>query len=426
MTIGTLIRFLLGQRAAIEEVAGCRQALWLGLALVLTTGFAREYDGEDLLHEPWHLLIPLGASLVTASLLFGLLWIMIRGWGHLPLAATYRMFLTLYWLTAPLAWLYAIPVERFLSPGDSTRANLWLLAIVATWRVVLMIRIVSVVFPMPIWKAATIVLLFADSVLLVVLRLTPLPIIAIMGGVRLTESQKMLQGITLFTAFMGVCVGLLLVPIGLFLLAWPNQQMNRLYVSSHNRPVTLAVWILVAAAFLIWIPILPYTQAEQQLRYQVEQDLKAERIEAALQTMSAHKRSDFPPHWDPPPRIGYPDPHPHIVNVIEVALRLPASDWVQEVYREKLVNFAGDPFFGFGWLDDEEMELHIQSLETIPKNSKEYEPYQRSVAKLLHHDRLNAEQQTRLLNALPEHLRQEELEYRERWKRPTQEQATPD
>jgi len=35
----------------------------------LLPAFAREYDGEDLLHEPWHLLLPLVASLATSFIL---------------------------------------------------------------------------------------------------------------------------------------------------------------------------------------------------------------------------------------------------------------------------------------------------------------------------------------------------------------------
>src|SRR5436190_2016610 len=77
----------------------------------------REYDGEDLRAEPWYLLIPFGASLVTSLLLFNEVWH--RGRKHriepMPFWRSYRGFLALYWATAPLAWLYAIPVERFLS-----------------------------------------------------------------------------------------------------------------------------------------------------------------------------------------------------------------------------------------------------------------------------------------------------------------------
>jgi hypothetical protein len=56
----TLLYFLIGSRTAIRQVAASEQALWLGLVFVLSAGLAREYDGQDLVHEPWHLLIPQG------------------------------------------------------------------------------------------------------------------------------------------------------------------------------------------------------------------------------------------------------------------------------------------------------------------------------------------------------------------------------
>jgi hypothetical protein len=70
MGVTTLLRFLVGDREAILAVARNRNALWLGLVFVLSAGFAREYDGEDLLREPWHLFIPLGASLLASLVLF--------------------------------------------------------------------------------------------------------------------------------------------------------------------------------------------------------------------------------------------------------------------------------------------------------------------------------------------------------------------
>lgn len=54
MSISTVLRFLLGYQKAIVEVAYCPNALLVGGLFVLSAGFAREYDGEDLLSEPWY------------------------------------------------------------------------------------------------------------------------------------------------------------------------------------------------------------------------------------------------------------------------------------------------------------------------------------------------------------------------------------
>jgi hypothetical protein len=144
----TLAMFLLGNRNAIISLAACRETLWLGLIFVFSAAFAREYDGEDLLYEPWHLLLPLVASLATSFILFGLISIVAwcRHAGLVGFWSRYRTFLGLYWMTAPLAWLYAIPVERFLSAGDATTVNLNFLACVSLWRVILITRVLSILF----------------------------------------------------------------------------------------------------------------------------------------------------------------------------------------------------------------------------------------------------------------------------------------
>ncbi len=90
--------YLVGNRAAIYAIASTPALLWVGLLLVISSGFAREYDGEDLLHEPWHVAIPVGASLVTSFLLFCLCELHSRG-RRVPrdgFWSRYRVFLTLY------------------------------------------------------------------------------------------------------------------------------------------------------------------------------------------------------------------------------------------------------------------------------------------------------------------------------------------
>ncbi len=133
MTVATLLRFLIGNRRAIIDIANCPSAIGVGLLFVLSAGFAREYDGEDLWAEPWHVLIPIAASVATSFVLFVLTFFLLVV--HDPkrpgLVSAYRAFLSLYWLTAPFDWLYAIPYERFLTAPQAVEANLWTLGLVA-------------------------------------------------------------------------------------------------------------------------------------------------------------------------------------------------------------------------------------------------------------------------------------------------------
>src|SRR5437870_8327060 len=109
MSIRTLLRYLIGNRQAILDIAAERRSLVLGFLFVLSAGFAREYDGADLVHEPWHLLIPVGASLATSFLLFCVTYgaAGTKKMRAPPFLASYPMFPGLFWMTAPLAWLYA-------------------------------------------------------------------------------------------------------------------------------------------------------------------------------------------------------------------------------------------------------------------------------------------------------------------------------
>jgi hypothetical protein len=200
MPIRTLLLYLIGNRQAILAIASDRRALGYGFLLVLSAGFAREYDGKDLLAEPWHLAIPFAASLLSSLLLFALLYGVMRFKGrNVPrFWASYRSFLSLFWMTAPLAWLYAIPYERFLTPLGATEANLWTLGVVAAWRVGLMVRVASVLMNTGLASAFFFVILLADVEAMVALFLMPMPVIQFMGGIRLSQSEKVIQGTLLW------------------------------------------------------------------------------------------------------------------------------------------------------------------------------------------------------------------------------------
>lgn len=77
-------------------------------------------------------------SVVYVFALSALLWLLL-----LPLRANRQKYVTLLAvvsLTSPLAWLYAVPVERMYPVGVAISLNLWFLAIVACSRVALLVR----------------------------------------------------------------------------------------------------------------------------------------------------------------------------------------------------------------------------------------------------------------------------------------------
>lgn len=361
----TLIRFLMGQRAAILDVAACPRALALGAVLVLSAGFAREYDGEDLLHEPWHLLIPHGASLVTAFLLYTLVRLMGIGRMRQPLAffSGFPMFLRLYWMTAPLAWLYAIPFERWMSPGDAMFWNLRLLGIVSVWRVVLMIRVISVVYgAVPLWRVIATVLLFGDAVMLMAIRLMPVPVLHLMGGVRMTDSERILQSTTLLLQIAGFPALFILLIMTLFPSTTPWTAIR----FSQGSRVHGTTWLIAAVAILIWPFILPMTQPEQQRRRIAEQLIMARDFRGAIQFMSQHEQSAFPPHWSPPPHIAMFNPTPPISDVMEVLIEEPVAEWVRTTFLEKFRKTTERTLGRYGFISDNELSSTLRILDPLP------------------------------------------------------------
>jgi hypothetical protein len=345
--------------------------LWIGLLFVLSAGFAREYDGEDLLREPWRLLIPVGASLAASFLLFLVAFgrLFLRREGRPPFFATYRAFLTLFWLTAPLAWLYAIPYERFLSAGAATSANLWTLALVAAWRVALMVRVVSVLTGRGVKPSLFLVMAFADAAALTAVHFMPAPVVSVMGGVRLTESEKAISSATLLVSSLGI----LLAPvwgIGALTAFFTGQPAWQGPTSSTEpRSVSRAMWILACLSLAIWLPILPWTQAEQQLRAQVERDMKAGRIAEALDVMNAHTPSDFPPHWEPPPRVGYGERTPRLFEVVNVLLAREIAPWVRTCYLDKFRRQLKDRYRLTQYSHDE-VTLLVHILMELPEQQE--------------------------------------------------------
>jgi hypothetical protein len=77
--------------------------------------------------------------------------------------------------------------------------------------------------------------------------------------------------------------------------------------------------------------------------------MKAGRIAEALDVMSAHQLSDFPPGWEPPPRIGLSEESPHILDVLDVLVTREVAPWVRAEYVDKFQRYLGDfdrPFYG--------------------------------------------------------------------------------
>ena len=421
MTPLTILKFLVGNRSAILEIAACERAPWLGLMFVFSAALAREYDGQDLLHEPWHLLLPLVASLATSFLLYLLLrtvgWF--RGASWRPYFVGYRSFLGLYWMTAPLAWLYAIPLERFLDEASATSANLWILAIVALWRVVLMTRVAAVLWSAPFFATFFPVMLLADTVALLLIRLTPLPepLFATMAGMRYASpSADAIVGTAALVSIVGGCTWLLWLIGTLWVVTRPvpTWQWNSRSANGANR-VAASAWIIGIVSLLFWVPVLYLTQPEQMLRRRVDDLLRGNEIDEALSLMSAHAERDFPPFWEPPPRITYGEHHP---DILEIAARLAdAAPWVRSLFLAKLklhLEREDDRFGVWRSLEPAELERHLTMLEKLPERQHLLSSNYRGLVELLVDEKSSPAFRERVLIVLGDKAEEARRELKER------------
>ncbi|MBX3359076.1 MAG: hypothetical protein KF745_11700 [Phycisphaeraceae bacterium] len=344
MKPATLLRYLLGSREAIMEIASTRWSLAIGAMFVLSAGLARNYDGAYLPAEPTVLLRGFAASVGNSLLLYSLIWgiVALTKRGVPKFLDGYLSFLGLFWMTAPLAWLYAVPYERFLTPVDAIEANAWTLAFVSLWRVALMVWVLTVIFAARLVPVLLVVLCVANAALLAAAIAMPGPIVDMMGGMQyspedvlLAEIRTMVHTLSFFAApvlFIAAAISL-----AWFRGAWQVQMQSPL------RPPR-GLLILAAVSVIVWLPVLELVQPEQHHRHTVETLFRAGSVAEAIAEMSRHDRRDFPPVWEAPPRAAYAEPGPPLQEVLAVVSSAPTPEWVRGLYlRKAWIQLAGIP-----------------------------------------------------------------------------------
>ena len=168
-------------------------------------------------------------------------------------------------MTAPIAWLYAIPVERIFDSYRATQANLALPAIVAAWRVLLMSRVIAVLQEVRFARALAWVAVPACIEVVLVVFVGGLfsptfgrRVMAAMGGMRNSPEESLLLS-ALSTAGGAAVWGLLGLAMLLAVLRFngvaqpfPKQTAGRL------------PWISLLVLGAFWIAVAVPAQREQQ------------------------------------------------------------------------------------------------------------------------------------------------------------------
>lgn len=334
MGLSLLLRFLIGRRQAVLDIAADPRSFGMGLLWVLGAALARRYDRADLLAEPWHLVMPLLVSTFNGTILFLLLWLCFlrKAENRASFFEEWRLLLAMFWMTAPLAWLYAVPVERFLSSYDAALANLWFLAVVAGWRVILYTRIVAVLLDIGFFRAFFPVMLFSNAVAAAFALFSPKPIWAIMGGLVHSPEDELIFSVSFNIFFLGTPL-LLVWLIGTFFAASSSEPRRVPLI--NVRPASASAWIWPVVGILMWIPILPSTQSEQRLAHRLDQLLAADEIDDAARLIAEHEPGDFPPQLNPRPAFWEGRMTPSAWRVLHALEKHGADASWLELYRAK-------------------------------------------------------------------------------------------
>jgi hypothetical protein len=291
--------YLFGQGKAIQAVAESRQAIWTGIGLVLLTAIARNYDQTFIGEKPFLWLFgSLLFSVVSGTWLYAVVygWFVRRSAGDAngkpEFWGRWRTFMALFWMTAPVAWLYAIPVERFFDSLTAAKANLALLGIVSLWRVLLMTRVIQYLTGAR-WYAVLLWVLFAAAIEILVVFFFggafAKALMEGMGGMRNSPEEHLILN-ALGAVLMGAFWGAPAVLIAALLLGRSGSVQDLPIPSKANSSFG---WLMIFA--VLWLAVAVQPQRELIRTVHVEKLIAAKNYRAALDYMTARQPTDFAP-----------------------------------------------------------------------------------------------------------------------------------
>lgn len=305
MTARDILRFQFGAADAIRAVAASRTALPTGVILVLLTAVARSYDQTWIGENPFLWLFgPLLFSLVSGTWLFYIVYagFVRANWaGEDKFPSVWRdwpAFMGLFWMTAPIAWLYAIPVERFLDDVPAAKANVTLLAIVSLWRVLLFSRVVQVISGVKFLMALVWVLLAACIETCVILFFTTFgeAIARGMGGLRNSPAEDVVVGALNFVIVAAFWTGIVAMIAAIF---WrPKPPAKRLPTRQPGR----LPWAWLGGLAALWLLAAFWAQPAVQRSARADRLVRDGEYRAALDFLAEHQPGDFAPSRPLPPK----------------------------------------------------------------------------------------------------------------------------
>jgi len=300
------LTFLVGRRDSIRAIAGSARAWWFGVGLVFLTSIARNYDQTWIGEAPVKWLVGnAGFSLVSGTLLF----LCLRGFlrGRIPdprvgFGTSWLQFMGLFWATAPVAWWYAIPVERFLGSLDAAYANVALLALVSLWRVLLMARVISVLHSVP-YGCALAWTLTAACIEVAVVGFVGASngisrrILAGMGGLRNSPEEDVM-----LAALSRAVEGSVLLFLPALIAAFALRGSRKFSADIVPRPGRLP-WGGFAVVAGFWLIVALPAQRETRLNAQLDSLVTTSRFRKALDHLSTNGPNAYAPSRGLAPKV---------------------------------------------------------------------------------------------------------------------------
>ena len=157
LTFGIALRYLFCDAEAARIIAASRWSVLLGFGFIAIAALARAIGKPEI--TLIGLAAPFFAALATATCGYLALLFVYR---TLPDGRGFLSLFGLYAMTAPTGWLLALPGEFLFGLETSRLIDLSILALISTWRVVVVIAALRAVVGVSWFTAATPILLGAD------------------------------------------------------------------------------------------------------------------------------------------------------------------------------------------------------------------------------------------------------------------------
>ncbi|MFK7850179.1 MAG: hypothetical protein AB8D78_04300 [Akkermansiaceae bacterium] len=249
--------YLLGNRNSIERVAATPKAWIVGAILVLTAGIARNYDHLDLVRQFEWFIGPFAASIFSALFIYGWTCFFLRPGSLGKHRNQFPIFVNLFWLTAPCAWVYGIPVESFTDIVTATKWNIGFLAVVSIWRIAVIVRAISILGNIVWYRVLPVILAPASIEMFFGSNFKRLSLIGIMGGVRLPPESQLLLKATEFTQvvsfwiFIGSLIACFLTK-GRMDTPFSRRRVPIPYPTIVVATISLISWLALAISYPYW------------------------------------------------------------------------------------------------------------------------------------------------------------------------------